>query len=248
MRKISATTLRRHASPRGLVRAALLSLVALGAVASGHATEPSASTASLADTVVGDWYVLIHFTDAAAEDPLQLDWDEAVWRIERVPGREDRLRWSIHTRVEFSHDRGRYEVIGKGRTARSLGAWMPDAAQRAEIARGLRFGDDGVLSKTLRRNADGGFSSTTRARTDSASMIGYAERWTIELEDLGPVFTRDARMGAARVEPAAGRTRMRALVGSGEGRGWLGEYERDEALRGDFRMTRMGAAGANRDP
>ena len=103
--------------------------------------------------------------------------------------------------------------------------------------------DENSLRKTLRGSAEAGYRSTKRMRADSASVIGYAEQWTIEARNALPVFTRDATMGAARVEAAAGRTRFRVLERSPDGRELSGRYARDEDLAGVFRMIRMGAAG-----
>jgi hypothetical protein len=195
--------------------------------------------------LVGDWYVLIHYTDSGAEEPDQLLWEERVWRF-RVEG--ERLRWSIHPVVGFERERGRFEVLPGGEHARSLGAWTPDEEQRAEIAAGLRVSDERHVEKSLRGSVAAGYRSTRRPGADSASMIDYAERWSIEDDGGLPVFTRDAVMGAARVEAIEGRTRYRAVGRSADGDHLEGRYSRDETLSGVFEMFRMKASAGSGAP
>jgi len=236
MRKSSATRLPGGSSPRGLACGLVLVLLGAGCwVAAVEAGQPAA----FPEDLYGEWYVLVHYTDAAAEDTEQQHWDEAIWRIAPEGGR---LLWSILSRVEFEDARGRFASLPGGRLARSLGAWTPDAAQRREIAKGLRVSEEGSLRKTLRGTPEDGYRSTGRMRADSASVIGYAEQWTIEAERGLPIFTREATMGAARVETAEGLTRFHALERSSDGRELRGRYARDEALAGVFRMIRMSAA------
>ena len=75
-------------------------------------------------------------------------------------------------------------------------------------------------------------------RSQSASIIGYHETWTIEgLPDL-PVFAKTDVMGSGRTEDAEGRTEYATT----EVRGDVleGAYQRDGHQRGTFRMIRAG--------
>ncbi len=224
-------------------RAILASLLAM-ACTGGTAPAPRAETGfagTFVADLLGDWYVLVHYQDAVAQDAAQWHWDERVWRFSP----EDHgVRWAVHPLVDFRDTRGRFEILPGGERARSLGAWTPAAEQRTEIEEGLRFGAEGSVSKLLRGTPEAGYRSHRRSRSDSASTIDYAERWSIESPAGLPVFTRDVSMGAARVEAAEGRTRYTALERSPDGAHLRGRYVRDDAIVGVFELFRMGPRGA----
>jgi hypothetical protein len=166
-----------------------------------------------------------------------VEWDDEIWRLDV---RSDRLVWILHPHVVFRDASGRFVRLPSGSEARTAGAWLPSAAQRAEIARGLELDPHESRRKTLRPTEAGGFRSAGAMRHASASAIAYGETWAIEGPPARPVFVRHARLASGRTDPAEGRTTFttrRVLAGGDELRG---DYERDGRLVGEFRMIRMG--------
>jgi hypothetical protein len=71
-------------------------------------------------------------------------------------------------------------------------------------------------------------------------VIGYHESWSIEQVEQLPVFARDDVLGSARTENMQGLTRYTTLEVLEGGRQLRGRFERDDELRGSFRLTRAG--------
>jgi hypothetical protein len=210
------------------------------------ATESPTEASPAAIGLEGEWYVLVHYRDENAADPRIVQWRDRVWRFERErrgsDSPQESLRWTILDGVTFRDPRGRFEELDGGRSARSLGAWQPDAAQLAEIREGLRVDDQAARSKTLRRSPQGGYRSSGARSPRSSSTIGYEELWAIEGPPGAPVFVRDDAMGAGRTDELLGRTRFttREVARDGDELEVSGDFEQDGELAGQFRMLRMG--------
>jgi len=228
----------------------------------GESAEPAPQPGVLPFGLEGDWYLLVHYRDdrdeargpgdsapldqavkrepetsASPAPPLQ--WDDRVWRFER---KGDRLVWTILPSVAFKDTTGRFEMLPGDRRAPTLGAWEPNAAQLQEIAAGLEVHAHGAKSKSLRSSDERGYESVGALHSRSTTMIGYHERWSIDGMPNHPVFTRAAEMGSGRTENVEGRTRYVTTQVRMEGRELRGDFERDGAAHGRFRLLRMGMA------
>jgi len=229
-------TISRTPRIRASLRALACALV-LSGCAGGNGGEPSSAAAPTAEWYEGEWYVLIHYRDDDTPDLEQVQWEDRVWRFER---RGRQLAWTEFSSPAFADDRGRYETLEGGEVGRTLGAWVPSEAQLAEIAAGaLGLDTHGARTKSLRGSASAGFASAGELRSESTSVIGYHERWSVR--DLGalPIFERDDSMGSGRTERMEGRTRYATTEISPDRRELRGDYARDGVLHGRFRMLRM---------
>lgn len=188
---------------------------------------------------LGDWYVLIHYSDETEDSPGELQWDDEIWRIEpEGPG----LRWTIFPHPEFRDPSGRWQTWPSGEEGRSSGAWDPRPRQLDEIAKGLAHAAQDERSKRLRAASGGNWVSVGRRQASSASQIGYFERWRIESAPPGPVFEREAAMASGRTLGVEATTRFVTRERIAGGRELRGDYTRQGEHRGSFRMLRMGEA------
>ena len=77
-------------------------------------------------------------------------------------------------------------------------------------------------------------------RSESVSVIGYSESWSVEGLSEKPVFTQDVAMGSGLTEDLQGRTRFSAEFVSADGREVRGIFERDGTSHGTFVLRRAG--------
>lgn len=201
-----------------------------------------ASPVARAVDLTGTWYVLIHYTDDTSGKPDQQRWDERVWRFER---QGDALAWTEWPIVNFDDDTGRFVREG-GHLSRALGAFEPNAAQRAEIQSGLEVNPRGKKTKRLRGSDGQGWSSGGSAGGASANILTYVETWSIGGGPEKPTFTRTDSLAGGGVESLDGKTIYTTeLAQDGELRG---RFERDGTRHGTFRMIPTGATtDAGRD-
>ena len=187
--------------------------------------------------LVGAWHLLVHYRDEASANPAAECWDDKLWRFEK---RGSRLQWTEFPTVVFENLEGRFEVAGDQRPVRVLHFWEPNEAQRAEIEQGLLAIPEGAKSKGLRGSPARGYRSAGGLRSESVSVIGYSESWSVEGLPGMPVFTHAVAMGSGRTEDVQGRTRYTAEVVSPEGNEVRGSFVRDGTRRGDFVLRRTG--------
>ena len=197
--------------------------------------EASAGEVDLA----GSWHLTVHYKDAASANPDAERWDDKLWRFEE---RGTRMQWTEFPIVVFDDREGRFESTSDERTVRMLRFWEPNGEQLGEIQKGLRINPRGAKSKGLRGNPRRGFRSAGGLRSESASVIGYSESWSIEGLPAKPVFTHDVVMGSGRTENMEGRTRYSAERVSEDGNEVRGSFVRDGTRRGTFVLRRSGAA------
>ncbi len=204
-----------------------------------RSTQPEVRLPEAMSELLGDWYLLVHYTDAASESPERRLWQDRIWRIERSGSR---IRWTIFPRVDLRDATGRRETLASGEGARSRGAWSPNEEQMAEIRAGLRMDPLGSRSKTLRLRPDGAGVSLGDLHSSRVSVLGYHERWAIVPSQSGPIFSREDSMGSGRTQAVRAATRFSTLSISPDGNQLRGEYLSDGDLRGEFRLIRMDAA------
>ncbi|MGH0035016.1 MAG: hypothetical protein ACQGVK_08300 [Myxococcota bacterium] len=218
---------------------AALALAALAPGAARAAEEPSDGV-----DLIGTWFVVAHYRDTATANPEADRWEDRVWIFER---KGSRLQWTDYPIVVFEDPTGRFEARGANTRARTLSAWVPNEAQREEIAEGPRVNGRGSKAKSLRGSDDRGYASTGGLRAQGAMTIGYHESWSIDAPTTLPVFTREDVMGTGRSRRAGGADQTlegvtRWTTRSVEADGTLrGDYQRDENRRGDFIMMRAGS-------
>jgi hypothetical protein len=214
------------------------SLYLLCAVLCSFSTShPRAATAAPELDLLGTWYVLVHYRDEATASPEAEQWDDRVW----VFGKKgSRLSWTEYPLVGFEDQRGRFERTMSGAQSRVLAAWEPNAKQRAQIAEGLEVDSRGSKTKTLRGSASRGYKNVGGLRTQSVSVIGYHETWSIKGLPDKPVFARDDLMGSGRTQSMEGRTEYAGEEVLEGGTLIRGTYERDGTRHGVFRMMRAG--------
>jgi hypothetical protein len=214
--------------------------LALGCALVWLALGPPASASEREVDLIGNWHVLIHYTDDNTHDPSQMRWDDKLWIFERSG---NRLRWIEYPIVVFADEAGRFERRPTGQYARTLHSWEPDPEQLAQIREGLEYNTRGMKSKTLRGSDGEGWRSSAAARAASASVITYTEYWSVEGLPAAPVFTRRDVLGSGRTENLEGVTRYATAEIEPGGEVLRGSFERDGTRHGSFRMMRAGAAG-----
>ena len=215
--------------PWVLFMASLLALIGWAPAWAGDRDSGAAS-------VLGDWYVLVHYAGSTPGASGGLAWDDEVWRIETEGSG---MRWTIFPHPEFREASGRWESLEGGAEARSSGAWQPNAAQLAEIAGGLAYAAHEERSKRLGRAPGGGWASRGGLRSASVSQVAYHEAWRITDAPPGPVFARAAAMGSGRTGTLKGGTRFETREVRAKGAELAGRYSRDGEFEGSFRMLRM---------
>ena len=156
--------------------------------------------------IEGEWYVLVHFSEAGPGGARIDDFRDAVWRFER---RGERLDWTVYSEIGFRDESGRYEQV-RGERARIAHAWWPTAPQLGEIRSGLSLVERTARKRTLRRNGRDGWRSGSGPRPGSASAVAYGETWSIEGLGEMPVFERSASLDSGRASALSGVTRFEA--------------------------------------
>jgi len=169
----------------------------------------AAAPAASAVDLTGTWYVLVHYKDDASGKPDALRWEDRIWTFEH---RGDELVWKEYPIVVFQDDDGRFERSRTG-YSRVVGAWEPNATQRAQIESGLEVNTRGSKEKVLRGS-------------DAAGK---------------PVFLRNESLGSAAMESLEGGTRYETQSVAEGGSELAGSFERDGSRHGTFRMVRAGA-------
>ena len=197
---------------------------------------PGDGAAFTEEELLGTWFVLIHYRNSETANPDADRWEDKIWTFEK---RGSRLRWTEYPIVVFGDQTGRFERY-RGVRSRVLAAWQPNSAQQAQIDGGLEINSRGSKSKSLRGTLAKGYKSTGRLRTQSASIIGYMENWSITGGPDKPVFARDDMMGSGRTENMEGRTEYATQEILDGGRLLRGLYERDGIRKGTFQMMRAG--------
>ena len=201
---------------------------------------PIAAAAAPALDLMGTWYVLIHYKDAGTANPEADRWDDKVWVFAE---KGSRLSWTEYATVVFADPQGRFERTLSGEPSRVLAAWEPNATQLREIKAGLEADSSAARTKTLRGSPSKGYKSPGALRTQSVSVIGFHETWSIEglaEAPVLPVFTRDDLMGSGRTSKMEGRTQYASTAVLEDGTLLRGVFERDGTRRGSFRMMRTG--------
>ena len=142
--------------------------------------------------LIGAWHVTVHYRDQASANPDADRWDDKLWRFEK---RGSRLQWTEFPIVVFENREGRFEV-SEERSVRILHFWEPNEEQRAEIEKGLLVNPRGAKSKGMRGSPSRGYRSAGGLRSESVSVIGYSESWSVAGLPAKPVFTQDVVMDA----------------------------------------------------
>ncbi|MFP8875021.1 MAG: hypothetical protein VCB42_10990, partial [Myxococcota bacterium] len=195
---------------------------------------PGDGAAFTENDLLGTWFVLIHYRNSETNNPDADRWEDKIWTFEK---RGSRLQWTEYPIVVFGDQTGRFERY-RGVRSRVLAAWEPNARQQSQIDSGLEINSRGSKSKSLRGTLAKGYKSTGRLRTQSASIIGYMENWSITGGLEKPVFARDDLMGSGRTENMEGRTEYATQEILDGGRLLQGLYDRDGIRKGTFQMTR----------
>jgi hypothetical protein len=215
--------------------------------AEASATAGEASQLELA----GAWHILVHYREAVRESvsnevghasesdasgtPVE-QWEDRIWRFE-IEG--SRLRWTDYPIAIFATTTGRFQEIA-GRTALTQQFWRPNPQQLEEIASGLATRGNQARTKTLRKSRDASYRSGGGMRTQSTSVVGYQEDWTIAALDDLPVFTQSASMTSGRSDRLEGDTEYRVSEIRDGGSLVIGHFRRDDRRRGTFEMRRTG--------
>lgn len=220
-------------------RSPTIVLLACALAAAGLHTPGSAAADGREVDLIGSWHVTIHYHDEASANPDAERWDDKVWRFEK---RGSRLQWTEYPIVVFENREGRFEVTDEQRQVRALHFWEPSDEQRGEIDEGLLVNPRGAKSKGLRGSPSRGYFSVGGLRSESTSVIGYSESWSVEGLPSMPVFTQDVVMGSGRTEDMQGRTRYAGTLVAPDGNEVRGTFVRDGTRRGSFVLRRAGEA------
>ena len=183
----------------------------------------------------GTWHLGSYNKDSIAAKADAERWEDRVWVFTKEG---DRLRWTDYPIIALSDESGRFERSG-GQYSRVLAYWTPNSGQQAELAAGPKVNSRGAKNKSMRGSDAAGWKSASPRAARSASFITYEERWSIEMVDGVPVFTRDDVLGGAMAEEAEGRTRWSGQQSAAAGE-LTGLYDRDGTRTGTFSMRRVG--------
>jgi hypothetical protein len=186
--------------------------------------------------LLGSWHLTVHYRDEASANPDAKRWDDKVWRFDK---RGSRTQWTEFPIVVFESRGGRFESLASDRAVRTLEYWEPNKEQLAQMQKGLVVNARGAKSKGLRGSPRTGYQSAGGLRSESVSVIGYSESWTVKGLPSMPVFTHDVVMGSGRTEDMQGRTRYAAERMSADGREVHGEFARDGTRHGTFTLRRI---------
>ena len=187
--------------------------------------------------LTGSWYVLIHYRENAGEIPESERWEDRIWIFET---QRKRLKWTEYGIVLFENERGRYQSLASGRQIKAEGAWSPDAEQLLEIAAGIEVNGRGARTKNLRGGPEQGYRSSGSMRNDSVSVIGFSETWEVVDPTGLPTFKRTDVMDSGRSDSLQGVTQFRSSTRDPETDTIEGDFARDEAIAGRFKMMRAG--------
>jgi hypothetical protein len=185
--------------------------------------------------LVGSWFVLIHYKDAATANPDAERWLDYVWTFEM---KGTRLEWVQYPIVVFEDTAGRFAPIAGNPRSRVLAHWEPNRGQQQTIRDGPRVNQRGSKIKSLKGSPTRGWRSVSRRRSAAATTIGFEEIVSIEGLDGEPTFERRASMGNAMRNVGEGLTRYAVSEVKDGGNTLLGVYERDDYDRGRFRIWR----------
>jgi hypothetical protein len=201
----------------------------------GPASEPASanSSRSEAPSLLGTWYVLIHYRREGSPYPRRWYWDERVWTFQREG---DALAWTEYTLVKFEDQQGRFEHLRTPRARRLLGAWTPNRRQRRELETGIGVNSRGSRRKLLTGDATVGWRSAVLEHAVAPGRKGYAEDWRIDVVEGLPEFrltTELQHWGGAR---ELGASIYRAEQKDRRGSELRGTYLSGDDRRGRFRM------------
>ncbi len=218
-----------------MLRLPILAAAGCAALAFGLPLAPQAAADESAIALLGAWHLTIHYRDEASGDPEAKRWDDRLWRFEK---RGSRMQWTEYPIVVFEDQSGRFETTENDRSMRTLSYWEPNDTQREQIGRGLQVNPRGAKSKGLRGTPERGYRSAGGLRSESVSVIGYSESWSVQELGDKPVFTQDVVMGSGRTEDMQGRTRYTTESVSPDRRELRGRFERDGTRHGHFVLRR----------
>jgi hypothetical protein len=187
--------------------------------------------------LIGTWHVLVHYKDAASENPETERWDDRIWVFERDG---TRMRWTEYPIVVFSDESGRFERTAR-QYARTLHFWEPNERQLSQIRSGLEINERGSRSKTLSGSASDGWRSASPAAAFGGNVLTYTESWSVSDPSGLPVFRMEDSLSGTIAETLEGVTEYRASEVSASGDEVRGSYARDGTRTGTFRLTRSGA-------
>jgi hypothetical protein len=203
----------------------------------GPASEPASAeaTGSEAPSLLGTWYVLIHYRRQESLFPRRWYWDERVWTFEPEG---DALAWTEYTLVQFEDQQGRFEHLRTPRARRLLGAWTPNRRQRRELEAGIGVGSRGSRRKLLTGDATVGWKSAALDHGVAPGRKGFAEDWRIDVVEGLPEFRLASQLrhwGGARELEASIYRAEKEERGGAELRG---SYRSGDDRDGRFRMMR----------
>ncbi len=208
-----------------------MSTLALLLLAGGMGAQPSVATCP--ETLVGVWYVLVHYRDLEGPHPNEFRWTDRVLEIATL-GEE--LQLTDHPFPVFERDDGRFHG-DTGKRQRSKGAWEPNDSQLAEIERGVRVSRRIAKTKKLRRRDEGLWVSESPASSGTL-FLDYEERWSVASKGGACVLKRRDILGSG-TDSLEGAFEF--SVERIRSDGWLeGTYQRDGRLRGSFQMIPSG--------
>ncbi len=210
------------------------------ALAAGLLAAAGSAGSAAAMELVGTWHVLVHYKDAATENPERERWEDRIWVFSREGSR---LQWADYPIVVFEDQSGRFEMLGTNRQSRVMHFWEPNESQLAQIRAGLEINSRGSRTKSLRGSPEKGWTSGRKGGGyQSARFITYEETWTIEGTPDRPVFAVDASLGSATSEGFEGRTVYETTEVGPAGDVLRGSFNRDGTRVGTFVMRRSGEA------
>ena len=201
----------------------------------GPASEPASANPSRSEapSLLGTWYVLIHYRREESPYPRRWYWDERVWTFHREG---DTLAWTEYTLVKFEDQKGRFEHLRTSRARRLLGAWTPNRRQRLQLETGIGVIGRGSRRKLLTGDATVGWKSAVLEHGAAPGQKGYAEDWRIDVLEGLPEFrltTQLQHWGGAR---ELGASIYRAEEKDRRGAELRGTYLSGDDRRGRFRM------------
>jgi hypothetical protein len=184
----------------------------------------------------GTWFVLIHYKDETTTHPERERWLDRVWTF-AMSG--TRLKWTEYPIVVIQDQSGRFEPTATNPRSRVLESWEPNSAQFEEISSGPRVNSRGSKTKTLKGSDTRGWKTLgRRAQVASASVVGYQETWSIEVQNGKRIFSFAETIGTTALASEGGLTQYTELAASPDGNKIQGTYVRDGVRHGAFRMIR----------
>lgn len=196
----------------------------------------SAPAAGAADTdfskadLNGSWYVLIHYTDAGAENKDAKRFKDFAWTVEQTA---NTLTWEYYPFVFFGED----SELVRRQAMKEATPWEPSASEWAAVRQAVDVSSRALQRKRMTGSTEQGFKSLAPLGSGGLNTMSFSRNWdvTFKPEKVSIVIV-DSLSGSGGLEgmEEAITYEINERVSADEYRGTYTEGDK----RGTLRMVR----------